>query len=77
MKLTVAPVGAQLVLESLNCDSAQMRQLENLGFVVGVSLEVVQREQGSVIVSVMNSRVALGKELAKLINVNPVSASGL
>ena len=40
------------------------RFLENLGFVVGGAVSVVSEINGSLIVNVKDSRVAIGKEMA-------------
>ena len=43
------------------------RFLENLGFVVGGNVTVVSHIEGSLIVNVKDSRVAIGKDMANKI----------
>ncbi len=43
------------------------RFLESLGFVVGGSIHVVSENQGNLIVSVKDSRVAISREMANKI----------
>ena len=45
------------------------RHLENLGFVVGGVVTVVSEINGSLIVNVKDSRVAIGKDMANKIMV--------
>ena len=43
------------------------RFLENLGFVIGTMVTVISKINGSLIVSVKDSRVAIGKDMANKI----------
>lgn len=43
------------------------RFLKNLGFVEGSSVTVINRVEGNMIVSVMDSRIAIGKNMANKI----------
>ena len=43
------------------------RLLENLGFVIGTMVTVISKINGSLIVSVKDSRVAIGKDMANKI----------
>lgn len=43
------------------------RHLENLGFVVGATVQVVSEIQGNMIVNIKDARVAIGKDMAQKI----------
>ena len=45
------------------------RHLENLGFVVGVNVKVMNTLNGNVIVNVMETRIAISEEMARRIMV--------
>ena len=58
MPLTMAPVGQASKIQETR------KFLESLGFTVGGTVTVVSDVQGSVIVNVRDSRVAVGKDIA-------------
>lgn len=72
MILPMAPIMAKLeivkVKEKTN-DPSVHRHLVNLGFVEGADIKVVSETNGNLIVLVKDSRVAIGKDLAKQIQV--------
>ena len=47
------------------------RFLENLGFVTGGTVTVVSEMNGNMIVNIKDSRVAIGKDMANKIMVQP------
>lgn len=64
MPLSLAETGQQHIIKRVG-GSAEVRQhLENLGFTPGCSVTVVSELGGNLIIKVMESRVALSKELA-------------
>ena len=62
--LTLAPVGQDLRLCQLCKGRKMARRLAELGLTPGVCLRVVQDAGGPLLVSVRNSRVALGRGIA-------------
>ena len=67
MPLTLAAVGEENTIKRIGGRPDVKKHLENLGFVVGVSVRVVTAMGGNVIVSVKESRVAISREMAQKI----------
>ena len=72
--LSMAPVGQELRLCQLCTGRRVARRLAELGLTPGVSLRVVQKAGGPLLVSVRNSRVALGRGLAEQLQVQVVDS---
>ena len=53
-------------------DSNQDRHLTNLGFVEGAKISVVSESNGNLIVKVKDSKLAIGKDIAKKIMVTEI-----
>ena len=67
MPLTLAEVGEENVIKK-NCGKQDVKaHLENLGFVVGGAVTVINTIGGNVIVNVKESRIAISKEMAQKI----------
>ena len=64
MPLSLAPTGEEKVIKRIGGSPQVKRHLENLGFVAGGSVTVVNELNGNVIVHVKESRVAISKEMA-------------
>ena len=64
MPLSLAPTGEEKVIKRIGGSPQVKRHLENLGFVAGGSVTVVNELNGNVIVSVKEARVAISKEMA-------------
>ena len=67
MPLMLAQVGEENIIKKLGCSPEVKQHLENLGFVVGGTVKVVNALGGNVIVNVKESRVAISEEMAKKI----------
>ena len=67
MPLTFADTGADYVVKKIGGKPEVKKHLENLGFVVGTGVSVINTIGGNVIVKVKESRVAISQELAKRI----------
>ena len=67
MPLTMAREGEVNTIKRIGGKEETKRFLENLGFVSGGEVTVVSRVGGNVIVNVKESRVAIGKDMAKRI----------
>ncbi len=65
--LTLAAVGEQNVIKKVGGLPEVKKHLENLGFVVGGSVTIVNTMGGNLIVNVKESRVAVSKEMAQKI----------
>lgn len=65
--LTFAETGAQYVVKKIGGKPEVRQHLENLGFVVGTGVSVVNILAGNVIVKVRESRIAISRELAQKI----------
>lgn len=74
MTLKNAQIGSVYTVNSLNLDSAVMRRLEALGLTKGTSIKILNRNrEGSVILMVRGSRLALGCKIAEEIYMKEAS----
>lgn len=64
MPLSLAQVGEENIIKRIGGSPEVRRHLENLGFVVGGEVTVVNTLGGNVIVNVKEARVAISKEMA-------------
>ncbi len=72
MNLAMAPMHVPLEIVKVRKRKGQDEQdqfLANLGLVTGAKISVITEVSGNLIVNVKDSRLALGKDLALLINV--------
>ena len=67
MPLTFANFGEENCIRKIVGNQETKKFLENLGFVVGGSVIVVNEINGNMIVNVKESRVAISKEMANKI----------
>lgn len=63
--LTFADTGEENVIKRIGGAPEVKKHLENLGFVVGGTVSVINSIGGNLIVNVKNVRVAVSKELAQ------------
>ena len=69
MPLSFAQEGEEQIIQKIGGNLETKKFLENLGFVVGGTVKVVQTINGNMIVNVKESRVAVSKEMANKIMV--------
>lgn len=69
MPLTLADIGEENTIKKISGKPEVKKHLENLGFVVGGSVTVINTLGGNVIVNVKESRIAVSKEMAQKIMV--------
>ena len=67
MPLILANVGEENVIKKIGGSPAVKQHLENLGFVVGGSVIIVNTMGGNLIVNVKETRVAVSREMAQKI----------
>lgn len=67
MPLTLAEVGEENIIKKIGGRQEVKAHLENLGFVVGGAVTVINTICGNVIVNVKESRIAISKEMAQKI----------
>lgn len=67
--LIFANSGDSLIIKKVGGNSDTKKHLENLGFVVGGEISVISENDGDLIVSVKESRVAVSREMAEKIMV--------
>ena len=67
MPLTVADTGEEYVIKRIGGKPEVKQHLENLGFVVGGTVTVVNSMAGNLIVNVKESRIAISREMAQKI----------
>lgn len=65
--LTLANIGEENVIKKIGGNPAMKKHLENLGFVAGGNVKVINTISGNVIVSVKESRIAISREMAQKI----------
>ena len=66
MPLMLAQVGEENIIKKIGGSPEVKQHLENLGFVVGGTVKVVNALGGNVIVNVKESRVPFHSQLAKM-----------
>lgn len=69
MPLCLAQPGEENIIRRIGGSQEVRQHLENLGFVVGGNVTVVNTLLGNVIVNVKDSRVAISEEMARKIMV--------
>ena len=69
MPLTLASVGESNTIRKVGGSPEVKKHLENLGFVVGGDVTIINTLGGNVIVSVKEARVAISREMAQKIMV--------
>ena len=67
MPLTLAAVGEDNTIKKIGGSPEVRQHLENLGFVVGGNVKVINALAGNVIVNVKETRVAISGEMARKI----------
>lgn len=69
MPLVLADVGKENIIRKIGGSPEVRQHLENLGFVVGGTVTIINSLGGNVIVNVKESRVAVSEEMARKIMV--------
>lgn len=64
MPLTLANTGEENIIKKVVGNTDTRKFLENLGFVAGGTVTIINEIGGNVIVNVKDSRVAVSKEMA-------------
>lgn len=67
MPLTLANIGEENIIKRISGLPAIKKHLENLGFVAGGSVIVINTIGGNLIVNVKEARVAISREMAQKI----------
>ena len=67
MSLTFAHIGEEKIIKKIGGKQEVKAHLENLGFVVGGNVTLINAIGGNVIVNVKESRIAISKEMAQKI----------
>ena len=67
MPLTLAEVGEENIIRRIGGKQEVKAHLENLGFVVGGAVTVINTIGGNVIVNVKETRIAISREMAQKI----------
>lgn len=70
--LTKAAIGEPFRLVSMEGGRGLQRRLAELGLTPGVNLRVLQDCGGPLLIAIRNSRIALGRGMAKKITVSPI-----
>lgn len=69
MPLAVADIGEENIIKKIGGSPEVKKHLENLGFVVGGSITIINSMGGNLIVNVKEARVAISREMASKIMV--------
>lgn len=69
MPLTLMPPGEDAIIQRIGGKPEVRQHLENLGFVVGGNVSVINTIGGNLIVNVKEARVAISREMAQKIMV--------
>ena len=67
MPLTLAVIGEENIIKRIGGNAEVRAHLQNLGFVSGAVVMVVNSMGGNLIVNVKNARIAVSKEMAQKI----------
>lgn len=67
MPLNLANVGEVNIIKKIGGKPEVKKHLENLGFVVGGNVQVVNALGGNIIVNVKEARIAISQEMAQKI----------
>ena len=67
MPLTLAEPGEENIIRRIGGKQEIKAHLENLGFIAGATVTVINTIGGNVIVNVKESRIAISKEMAQKI----------
>lgn len=67
MPLALADAGKENIIRKIGGSPEVKKHLENLGFVVGGTVTIVNTLGGNMIVNVKESRVAIDREMARKI----------
>ena len=68
--LSMVEKGKAVVVERVGGKDETRRFLENLGFVSGATVTVINEASGNLIVNIKESRIAIGKDMATKIMVS-------
>ena len=69
MPLSMMNIGVENKIKKINGKDETRKFLESLGFVVGACVTVISENAGNMIISVMDSRIAIDKSMASRIMV--------
>ena len=69
MPLNLADIGEENIIKRIGGKQEIKAHLENLGFVVGGTVTIINTIGGNIIVNVKDSRIAISKEMAQKIMV--------
>lgn len=69
MPLALADIGEENIIKKIGGSQEVKKHLENLGFVVGGTVTIINTLGGNVIVNVKESRIAISEEMARKIMV--------
>lgn len=72
MPLTMVNSGEKCKIKKVGGKEETRKFLENLGFVTGGVVTVISETGGNLIVNVKDSRVAIGKDMANRVTIQPV-----
>lgn len=67
MPLTMADIGAQLLIKKINGRDDTKRFLESLGFVAGSQVTIISKLGGNFIINIKDTRVAIDESMARRI----------
>lgn len=67
MPLTMAQIGERNAIKRVGGKQETKKFLENLGFTVGSTVTIISKLNGSVIVNIKDSRVAIDQDMANKI----------
>lgn len=69
MPLTLADIGEDNIIRKIGGKPEVKKHLENLGFVVGGNVRIINKLGGNIIVNVKETRVAVSQEMTQKIMV--------
>lgn len=73
LPLSIAPINKKLITVKINGRDEQKKLLANMGFVPDEPIKLVSQNDGNVIVSIKNGRVAIAEKMARRIMITEVN----
>jgi len=71
--LSSVPVGQSVQLARIDAGRRLKHRLAELGLTPGVTLTIIQKNGGPILISVRDSRIAIGREMANKIQVTKLN----
>ncbi len=76
MPLSLAEMNQPMLIKKIKNKGSVKAFLENLGFLPGCEVVLISKQNGNIICKVKESRIAISRDMAKCILIDPQSEGG-